>query len=527
MIANDVERSAMVPPYNADAEQGFLGSLLYFNAAIEKVRPDPEIFYFEQNRVVADSICSLWDSGQRVIDEIILIEHLASTGRLDDAGGTIYIATLNEAVPHAEHVRHYAKIVRDKYQQRLLIEKCELILSEARRPESNIEHLVEHTAKMLQESSLGRGRNRLPDFGFIDSREFAERKYENLWIVDFFLKDKQPCIVAGPSKTLKTTFLIELAVSIASEEDLLGKYRTWKQRVAFVSAESGEETLQETAVRVCKSKGIEFADLSDSLFWAFRPPQINEPDHIASLKDFIQKNQITILIIDPAYLSMGIGDDAKNQFVVGAVLQNLTTLQAETGCTPILAAHTNKNIETGIELELSHIAYAGFGQWVRQWILINRREVYDRTQPGLHKLFVSFGGSAGHAGSLALDIEEGDIRDGRKWEYVVQSAADAFTAADDARREAKAQRDREKQQAAYEERRGKIISTMRRFPDGETETEIRIATGLSGTHFKPIWMDLLSEQTIGKCGVLRKANRREYEAFQIINLRDKSTGLET
>ena len=71
MIANDVERSAMVPPYNADAEQGFLGSLLYFNAAIEKVRPDPEIFYFEQNRVVADSICTLWDSGQRVIDEII------------------------------------------------------------------------------------------------------------------------------------------------------------------------------------------------------------------------------------------------------------------------------------------------------------------------------------------------------------------------------------------------------------------------------------------------------------------------
>jgi hypothetical protein len=106
----------------------------------------------------------------------------------------------------------------------------------------------------------------------------------------------------------------------------------------------------------------------------------------------------------------------------------------------------------------------------------------------------------------------------------VQSAADAFTAADDARREAKVQRDREKQQAAYEERRGRILSTMRRFPDGETESEIRLATGISGTQFKPVWLDLIAEQTIGPCGNIKKTNGKEYQAFKIINVRDEGIG---
>jgi hypothetical protein len=517
MIATAIERSEMVPPHNEDAECAFLCCLLLDNKAMESHRPDPETFYFRRNQILADAFCSLWDSDQRVFDAIILAHHLLRRGLLEEAGGAAYLGKVLETVAHAALVGYYSNIVNKTYQRREYLRTFEGLLGEGKRLDSDIEALIPHAAKKLQELSLGRGRNRLPDFGFIDSKEFAQRKYENLWIIDFFLKDKQPCLVAGPSKTLKTTFLIELAVSVVSGTPLLGKYHTAKQRVAFVSAESGEETLQETAVRVCKSKGIEFADLSNSLYWAFKPPQINEPDHIASLKEFIEKNQITVLVIDPAYLSMGIGDDAKNQFVVGAVLQNLSTLQAETGCTPILCCHTNKNILSGAELELSHIAYAGFGQWARQWILLNRREDYDRNQPGSHKLFVSFGGSAGHAGSLALDVEEGDIQSGRKWECSLQSTEEASAAIEASGFEAKAKRDREKQQVASEERRGKILSAMRRFPDGETESEIRLATGVSGTQFKPVWLDLIAEQTIGPCGNIKKTNGKEYQAFKIIN----------
>jgi hypothetical protein len=209
-----------------------------------------------------------------------------------------------------------------------------------------------------------------PDFGFIDSTTFAERKYESHWLVPYVLKQNQPCIVAGPSKTLKTTFLVELSVSLASGKPLWNRpqYQADTRRVALVSAESGEETLQETAFRVCLSKGVEFKSLATNLFWAFRAPDISATSHIMSLAAFVLENKIDILIIDPAYLSMGnIGESVSNQFAVGAVLEKLSELARYTGCTPLLAAHTNKGCSVGKQLQLPDIAYAGFGQWARSY----------------------------------------------------------------------------------------------------------------------------------------------------------------
>ena len=260
------------------------------------------------------------------------------------------------------------------------------------------------------------------DFGFIDSIEFAAMKFTTSWLINSVLKANQPCIIAGPSKSMKTTFLVEMCISLSSGQPLWrdGRYGTHAVRVALISAESGEETLQETAKRICRSKGIELTALATNLFWAFRAPDISAVNHLESLKEFLLANRIDVIAIDPAYLSMGdIGDSVNNQFSVGAVLQKLTWLMQETGATVILAAHTGKGCKAGRQLELADIAHAGFGQWARQWILINRRVAYDGTNPGRHELWISYGGSAGHSGVWAVDIEEGNIENGRTWHYTV------------------------------------------------------------------------------------------------------------
>lgn len=513
-----------MPPFNSDAEHAYLGCLLLHNDAIELCRPAPEMFYFDENRIVAESILSMWDDGCRAIDYVTLGQNLEARGKLTDVGGIDHLIRLSDAVAHIAHVRYYATIVEEKYQRRQLIHQCQRIAAEARSPESNITEVIQHSTTVLQTSLLSTSSSNLPDFEFIDSAEFAERQYEQKWIVEYLLKPQQPCIFAGPSKSLKTTLLVELAVSLASGLPLLSKFPVTRQRVALVSAESGEETLQETASRICRKKGVEFASLSDDLHWAFRPPQIDEPSHIASLRRFIEHNRIDVLIIDPAYLCMGVGDEAKNQFVMGGVLQNLTALQSDTGVTPFLAAHTNKNIEPGVELGLSHIAYAGFGQWARQWILVNRRVAFDAAQPGSHKLFVSYGGSAGHSGAIAIDVEEGDIQGQRQWNYTLQSAADASRAAQEERTKQKEQKERDKRNAKYEERRSTILSVMREFPEGETESAIRKASRLSGTDFGPIFHELLKQQVIGISGEIKKGNGRNYDAYRIINPRDLPSG---
>lgn len=324
--------------------------------------------------------------------------------------------------------------------------------------------------------------NSLIDFGFIDSAEFASRKYSSDWLVDHLLKNGQSCIIAGPSKSMKTSISVELGISIAAGIPFFGKASAKKSRVAIVSAESGEETLQETAVRICESKGVDFSHLGDALFWAFRPPQISDCTHIASLAEFIDANQVDVLMIDPAYLTMGIGDEARNQFAVGAVLQNLTMLQNQTGVVPILCAHTNKNIPVGRELSLPDIAYAGFGQWARQWLLINRRVLYTGDPPGHHLVYLTYGGSAGHSGSWAIDISEGDIRDGRYWNYDVRSSAEARRESADEERRTKETAQAEKAESA----RQKIIRAM--AGNGPMpKSEIASRSGLTSYRFRIVF----------------------------------------
>jgi hypothetical protein len=79
------------------------------------------------------------------------------------------------------------------------------------------------------------------------------------------------------------------------------------------------------------------------------------------------------------------------------------------GATPVFVHHTVKiATKDGFKgpLGLDHLAFAGIGEFVRQWLLVNRREAY---QPGSgnHKLMLAVGGSAGHSGCWEVTVNEG------------------------------------------------------------------------------------------------------------------------
>ncbi|QDT44282.1 Replicative DNA helicase [Gimesia alba] len=396
-------------------------------------------FYSDRNRTILMSIDRL-RKNRIPIDTGTIAEDLANQGNLSQIGGVPYLIALMESAPQTAHYSHYAKRVIDRRWRADLSRK----LLQAGESLNSGEDLDKVLCE-LNLSSEVQGKKR---FEFLTSTELIKSNFKHEYLINGVLLKGQPCIIAGPKKCLKTNILIALAVSLATGQPFLGKFYVEKNgNVGVMSGESGPATIQETFLRISKSMGCP-PDQIEGIHFCFELPAIeNEPD-LLHIRRTIEYKNLDVLIIDPAYLCLSLGDGASNLFSVGEKLKLLSRLGQETGCTIILVHHTRKSNGRNefSEPQLEEIAFAGFQEWARQWILLNRREEYRPDNAGIHKLHFVAGGSAGHSQGWALDINEGSIDNegGRVWET-------RLFASQQARAEKRASKEQDKHRAKKEQ----------------------------------------------------------------------------
>jgi AAA domain len=158
------------------------------------------------------------------------------------------------------------------------------------------------------------------------------------------------------------------------------------------SGESGEGTLQETARRVRRSKQILLQDCD--VRWCFRLPQLSRDEDLRALEAYLRWEAIEVVIIDPLYLCLiraGVNLSTAYLFDVGPLLLAITRACLNAGATPLLIHHTRKQGTQQREgrsgpLDLNDLAFSGFAEFARQWVLLNRREPYEHDS-GSHKLY--------------------------------------------------------------------------------------------------------------------------------------------
>ena len=365
--------------------------------------------------------------------------------------------------------------------------------------------------------AFGKQPSDLLQFQAITSRELDENQYELTYLIDGILVSGQPGVIAGPKKTLKTNISIDLALSLAEGGLFLGQFNVPKAvRVGIMSGESGAATIQETARRIAEAKAKSLREF-EGVFWSFEVPQLGNALHTDALRRFIETYQLDVLILDPTYLMMlTLGDNAGNLFIVGSFLKSLGELAQTTGCTPLLCHHLKKGIADPYEpAELENIAWAGFQEFVRQWILLNRRIRYDPDHGGHHELWISVGGSAGHSGLWGVNIDEGTRQDpgGRCWEVDVITASEAYAGRAEAEQDAAERRKSRQNDAKLQRQRETVLNALRQFPDGETPRVIRELAGIGARSIQSVLDVLTEEGEIVPCTVQK--NTRQEPAYRL------------
>jgi hypothetical protein len=256
------------------------------------------------------------------------------------------------------------------------------------------------------------------------SSEFAQTDFPLVWLVDGVFVAKQPAVIGGPPKSLKTTIAVDLAISLGTRTPFLGKFRVPKKvRVAVLSGESGGTALQETAKRICKAKRVSLDNCG--VDWVLQVPRLDSKEGREQLRTLITERKIDVVIIDPLYLcllSAGAGGIATNLFEMGHVLKSAARVCLKAGATPILVHHAVKSADGKTEhVGLGDLAFAGIAEYVRQWLLLGHRVPFVPGE-GAHDLVMTIGGSVGHADRWRLMINEGALATdftGRKWDVAL------------------------------------------------------------------------------------------------------------
>ncbi|MBD3672008.1 MAG: AAA family ATPase [Planctomycetaceae bacterium] len=503
-----------VPPHDTDSERTILGSILVDpERSIQESRfLNASDFYVLQNQKFFQAIRHLSNERDE-INPLTVAEYLEKSGQLHKDEDVPALANLMEYAD-PQMVNRMSRKVHELRERREAIQQAREIERLAYDPSVSIADLK---AEAFELSKGGTdAKERFPSF---TAAELDAGDFELEYLIPGFLVKGQPGLYVGPQKTLKTNTAIDLVLSIASGFPFLGDFRVnGKHKAAFVSGESGKATIQETARRIALSKGQPLKNF-DGLHFVFNLPSLTSDEDLHHLRHLIEDNGIEFLFLDPLYLMLdGIGDSAGNLFAVGPLLRRLGEMMEELEVTVLLCHHTKNRDRSRMyePTELEDIAWAGFREFARQWILLSRRSAYDPDSGGHHKLWLNAGGSAGHSNLWGIDITEGRRTDegGRRWDVHTLTASEAIASTIDQEAEREQEAKQAKQERRDREDRESVLEALKRFPDGEAVSQIATAAKLPNKRATVALMDLHDSKQVEQTEVTR-SNNQSYPAWKL------------
>jgi len=214
-------------PYNLEAEQSVIGSMLIDKTAISRVVEvlKGDDFYRDSHKVIFNAIFELYQK-DTPIDMITLLEHLRSAEKLEASGGITYISEISNSIPSTANLSSYIKIVDDKSVLRKLIRASTEIMETCYSKQDDVEGVMDIAQQRVfniaerKNSSDFEAMNTVLERGFLEIERIFNNRGETTGVssgfgdlddmTSGFQKGDMILIAARPSMG-KTTFVLNLA----------------------------------------------------------------------------------------------------------------------------------------------------------------------------------------------------------------------------------------------------------------------------------------------------------------------------
>ena len=252
-----------IPPQAVEIEQVVLGALLIDGEAFGVVSEmlHPETFYDPRHKHIFTAIQTL-NMTERPADILTVREELLKMGKLEDAGGPMYLVELSSKVSSSASVEYHSRILAQKYMARQLISYASNIETKAFDDTVDTDVLMQEAEGALFELSQ---RNMKQDYTQIDP--VVHKAYEilqkaaaqsggltgipsGLDDLDAVTSGWQPSdlvIIAGRPAMGKTSYALSVAKNIAVD---------YRIPIAFFSLEmSNVQLVNRLISNVCEIPG--------------------------------------------------------------------------------------------------------------------------------------------------------------------------------------------------------------------------------------------------------------------------------
>ena len=220
-------------PYNLEAEQSVLGCILLNSGCMEEVlmHLKAESFYLPQHRAIFGAMLSMYTSSQANIDPVLIADVLAKEGHYDVAGGREYLVQLANSVPSTANVASYAKIVKEQFYLRTLIQTAREIMDDAASGEGDASSILDAAEQKIYDIRQGKltGEDKEKYKGIPTGFGLLDTYITGLNQSDFILIGARPAMG-------KTSFALNLASNVSMMA---------RKKCVFFSLEMTKEQLAE------------------------------------------------------------------------------------------------------------------------------------------------------------------------------------------------------------------------------------------------------------------------------------------